>query len=230
MSEEEPRQRPLDVTIVLLPESSIMSLASVLDPMRAANRVVPEPVFRWKILSPQGRPVLLTCGVEIRVDGAFADVTSGDALLLIAGFNQDRHADRAFVARLKKVARRFGIVAGIESGCWLLARSGLLDGRDATAHLYEQLFRGAPALEEREAAQAARWRDTQTLTWGLAATRADRSTFTGRGVRVAVLDTGFDFTHPDFPAARVQMLTTVTPAAQLLSIVSSGASPPNAAP
>lgn len=151
MKEEPPKLRALDVTIVLLPESSIMSLASVLDPMRAANRVVPEPVFRWQILSPHGEPVLLTCGVEIRVDGDFADVTSGDALMLIAGFNQDRHADRAFVARLKKIARRFGVVAGIESGCWLLARSGLLDGRDATAH-WEELedFAAAfPALNVR---------------------------------------------------------------------------------
>ena len=151
MLKKAPRQGPLDVTIVLFPESSIMPLASVLDPMRAANRVMPEPVFRWTILSPQGRPVTLTCGVEIRVDGAFADVTSGDALLLIAGFNQDRHADRGFVARLKKVARRFGTVAGIESGCWLLARSGLLDGRDATAH-WEELedFSAAfPALNVR---------------------------------------------------------------------------------
>lgn len=151
MSKQAPRQGPLDITIVLLPESSIMSLASALDPMRAANRVVPEPVFRWTILSPLGKPVLLTCGVEIRVDGAFADVTSGDALLVIAGFNQERHADRTFVSRLKKVARRFDVVAGIESGCWLLARSGLLDGRDATAH-WEELedFAAAfPALNVR---------------------------------------------------------------------------------
>lgn len=147
----EKRRGPLDVTVVLLPESSIMSLASALDPMRAANRIVPEPLFRWKILSPGGRPVVLTCGVEIRVDGDFTDAATGDALLLIAGFNQDRHADSHFVARLKKAASRFGIVAGIESGCWLLARSGLLDGRDATAH-WEELedFAAAfPALNVR---------------------------------------------------------------------------------
>ena len=69
MTNEVPRQGPLDVTIVLFPESSIMSLASALDPMRAANRVTPEPAFRWTILSPHGEPVTLTCGVEIRVDG-----------------------------------------------------------------------------------------------------------------------------------------------------------------
>ncbi len=114
-----------------------MSLASVLDPMRAANRVVPEPVFRWRILSPGARPVELTCGVEIRADGDFTGDISGDVLLLIAGFNQDRHADSRFIGRLKKAAGRFAVVAGIESGCWLLARSGLLDGRAATAHWEE---------------------------------------------------------------------------------------------
>lgn len=40
--------------------------------------------------------------------------------------------------------------------------------------------------------------DTDKRTWGIAAIGADRSKFTGRGIRVAILDTGFDFSHPDF--------------------------------
>ena len=36
------------------------------------------------------------------------------------------------------------------------------------------------------------------VTWGLTATNAPASRFTGKGVRLAVLDTGFDFAHPDF--------------------------------
>jgi subtilisin family serine protease len=35
-------------------------------------------------------------------------------------------------------------------------------------------------------------------TWGLQATNVLGSNFTGQGVRVAVLDTGLDFNHPDF--------------------------------
>jgi subtilisin family serine protease len=40
--------------------------------------------------------------------------------------------------------------------------------------------------------------DTDQFTWGLQATGVSTSSRTGRGVRVAVLDTGFDVRHPDF--------------------------------
>ncbi|HEY9315718.1 S8 family serine peptidase [Williamsia sp.] len=40
--------------------------------------------------------------------------------------------------------------------------------------------------------------DGRRNTWGLQATRALASQFDGSGVRVAVLDTGFDLEHPDF--------------------------------
>jgi len=40
--------------------------------------------------------------------------------------------------------------------------------------------------------------DTEQFTWGLQAVGADLSSFTGQGINVAVLDTGFDAAHPDF--------------------------------
>ncbi|GAA2841094.1 S8 family serine peptidase [Kitasatospora sp. CM 4170] len=45
-------------------------------------------------------------------------------------------------------------------------------------------------------AQGPAW-DEQSFTWGLQAIRATESGLTGRGVRVAVLDTGVDTDHPD---------------------------------
>lgn len=40
--------------------------------------------------------------------------------------------------------------------------------------------------------------DNAELTWGLQAVGLRTTTLTGRGVKVAVLDTGLDFKHPDF--------------------------------
>lgn len=138
----------IEVVVVVLPESSIMSLASVLDPMRAANRVSGRQVFRWRLLSADGEPVTLTCGIPIAVDGKFAVPLEGDVLLVIGGFNLDKHVGRSFIATLQECARHFDVVAGIESGCWLLGRSGLINGRRATAHWeeLEDFSQAFPAL------------------------------------------------------------------------------------
>jgi len=49
-----------------------------------------------------------------------------------------------------------------------------------------------------QAAAAGSFRDTDALTWGLQACNVLSSQATGKGIRVAVLDTGMDLKHPDF--------------------------------
>ncbi|MEX5718494.1 S8 family serine peptidase [Geodermatophilus maliterrae] len=53
------------------------------------------------------------------------------------------------------------------------------------------------------AAPAPPFADTPAATWGLQAVQATTSPFTGRGIRVAVLDTGLDLEHPDFAGRAV---------------------------
>ncbi|MGD9617129.1 MAG: S8 family serine peptidase [Alphaproteobacteria bacterium] len=45
--------------------------------------------------------------------------------------------------------------------------------------------------------------DGPDRAWGIAAVGADQSRYTGRGAKVAVLDTGFDVGHPDFAGREV---------------------------
>ncbi len=44
-----PNDETLRVTLLVLPESSMMSLASALDTMRAANRLANRSLFEWQI-------------------------------------------------------------------------------------------------------------------------------------------------------------------------------------
>lgn len=48
------------------------------------------------------------------------------------------------------------------------------------------------------------FQDTATMTWGLQATAVATSPHSGTGIKVAVLDTGMDETHPDFAGRTIQ--------------------------
>lgn len=66
--------------------------------------------------------------------------------------------------------------------------------RDATVHLVDRLLAG----ETEQGIRAAARFDESVVTWGLEATLASLSQLSGAGIKVAVLDTGFDDAHPDF--------------------------------
>ena len=46
----------------------MLVLASMIDPMRAANRLSERQCFTWKIVTTDGLPVECTCGLEITPD------------------------------------------------------------------------------------------------------------------------------------------------------------------
>ena len=81
--------------------------------------------------------------------------------------------------------------------------------RDAVNELYDRL--GAGDSTELEAAAAA---DESRFTWGLQATRGSTSRFSGNGIKLAVLDTGFDLQHPDFAGRKITSRSFVGGTAQ----------------
>lgn len=67
----------------------------------------------------------------------------------------------------------------------------------ATPEFIHHALAGPVGGDIREPAQED-LQDNDRLTWGLQAVHAQKSPHSGRGVKVAVLDTGLDTSHPDF--------------------------------
>lgn len=144
-----PARAPLTLTALVLPQASILEVASVLDPLRSANRHLGTEGFRWRVVSPDGAPVPLTCGIELPSTGPLEAAEGADALVVIAGFRQAEVATRPLIRTLRRMAPRFRAIGGIDAGAWVLARAGLLDGHRATVHWedLEDLAASHPQVE-----------------------------------------------------------------------------------
>lgn len=124
----------LDVTVLVFSGSSIMCVASAIDPLRAANRVTGETLFDFRLVSVGGEPAVTTCGLAVAVSGRFEPSRPTDMIVVVAGFGTQGYATTSFLQGLRRAARSARACGGVEAGTWLVARAGLLEGRAATTH------------------------------------------------------------------------------------------------
>ena len=83
-------------------------------------------------------------------------------------------------------------------------RDGVDDLAERVLHAHEHDATMTAALA------APLFADNAQATWGIQAVKADSSPMSGRGIAVAVLDTGFDLAHPDFAGRDVTAMSFVT--------------------
>ena len=129
-----PEREPLDLTFLVISGASILCVASAIDPLRAANRISGETLYRWKIVSEDGEPAMTSSSMPVAVSGRFDPRDDHRVLVAIAGFGASARSRGAFLAGFRKAARKARAVGGIEAGAWLLGHAGLLEGRAATTH------------------------------------------------------------------------------------------------
>lgn len=129
-----PDDAPLRLTFLVQSGCSIMCVASAIDPLRAANRVMGRNLFNWTVVSEDGAPAITTCGLPVAVAGAFDADTQTDAIVVIGGFGTRRRASAALIAGLRRSVRAARALGGVEAGTWILGHAGLLEGRTVTTH------------------------------------------------------------------------------------------------
>lgn len=119
--------------ILLLPSFSMMALASLIEPMRVANRFG-GPLYEWVFLSVDGAAVQASNGLPFAADAAIRDVKSVQTLIVQASFEPLKSATPELLGWLRQQARMGAVLGALDTGAWVLAEAGLLAGKQCTMH------------------------------------------------------------------------------------------------
>lgn len=125
---------PIEVSVLLFERFSNHCLANAVEPLRAANMLAGVEQYRWWFLTPDGAAVCSSSGLPVQPSERFGREAGGDYLLLLPSYGFRAQDGPGMRRALRAAAGRYATLVGLDTGAWLMASAGLLDGRPATIH------------------------------------------------------------------------------------------------
>jgi transcriptional regulator GlxA family with amidase domain len=95
---------PKMIGFLLIPGFALLSYASAVEPLRAANILTGRTLYSWRHLSPDGQPVSASNGLTVTPDLPLEDAAKLDMLLVCAGGNPASFRDRTTLNRLRRLS------------------------------------------------------------------------------------------------------------------------------
>lgn len=129
-----PADESQTIGFLLISGFALMSYASAVEPLRAANLFAGRELFRWLHITPDEPSVAASCGAVVPCPVTVADDPPVDLLLVCAGGNPASFDDAPTLAWLRRLAKRGIRLGGVSGGPFILARAGVMHGRHMTIH------------------------------------------------------------------------------------------------
>ena len=146
------RETPERIGFLLVPQFSMMAFFSAVEPLRIANRASGRRLYSWHVFAVAGAPGEASNGMTVVADRAIGAVERFPAVVVCASFEPERSVSKPLLNWLRRLARQGAELGGLDTGTYILARAGLLNGYHVTVH-WENLPGFAESFPDIEASE-----------------------------------------------------------------------------
>jgi len=119
---------------LLLKDFTQLAFSCAIEPLRLANLLSGEKLYEWTLASENGRQQTGSNGITVVVDRGLERLERADRLFVVSGIDMKRHTSPAVIEFLRRECRHGTRLGAICSGAYVLAKAGLLNGKDCAIH------------------------------------------------------------------------------------------------
>ena len=112
----------------------MVSFASSLEPLRLANSAAGQILYEWALASDDGHQVRSSCHSLLNVDHDLLTLSHRDIIVVCGGANVSLSSTKRIINWLRRESLKGGIIVGLHTGAYAMAKAGLLNNRQATIH------------------------------------------------------------------------------------------------
>ncbi len=127
-----------DFYFLLLPKATMLAVAAAIEPLRIANQVTNTKLYRWFILTEDGKPIRCSNGMMVTPDMPLQPMPADAIGFVCAGVEPQTTAGDATLNWLRRESRFGRSVGGICTGAFALAQAGLIRDQAFTLHWENQ--------------------------------------------------------------------------------------------
>ena len=122
------------VAFLLIDDFALMSYSSAVEPLRAANLLSDESLYKISHVSPFSSYSKSSGGLEVSTIPINSITESFDLVIIVAGGDPFKFNDNKTFSWLRKISRQGTYLGGVSGGTVILASAGLMNNRRMTVH------------------------------------------------------------------------------------------------
>ena len=136
---ERPGKPAFTVGFILMPTFTLMAFTGFVEMLRLcgdegdASRQIQ---CAWTVMNPTLEPIESSCGLKIMPWEELRDPRGFDYIVVVGGLLRGCHPDPRIYAYLRQAAQAGVALVGLCTGSFVLARAGLMKGRNCCVHWY----------------------------------------------------------------------------------------------
>lgn len=119
---------------LLLDGFSHLAFSCAVEPLRLANHVSGQELYRVSLASENGKTATCLSGFEVAVHAEFSDLPECDHVFVLASKDMKQRCTRPLLGALRYKRTHGTRIGGLCSGAWVLAELGLLNGLRTALH------------------------------------------------------------------------------------------------